>query len=407
VVLVAKEIRAMSVPKLAVICDLAEENWPSMDLFGEMLLHYLQTGHAAEIMAERVRPKMVRRFGRLPLLGRHRIAYNADRLVNRFWDYPRHLSGFVRGMDLFHICDHSYAQLIHQLPAERTGVFCHDLDTFRCLLEPTVERRPCWFRAMTRRILDGFQKAAVVFYSTASVRRQIEQYGLVDAERLVHAPYGFAAEFTPEPAATDAAAVLDLAGGAPYLLHVGSCIPRKRIDVLLDVFAGVRARWPGIKLVQVGGSWTAAQQAQLARLDLAADVRQVRGLDRSVLAGLYRGARLVLVPSEAEGFGLPVIEALACGAIVVASDLPVLREVGGDAVVYCPVADLDAWVATVERLLSDPAAAPTHDVRLAQAGRYSWAAQAQTIVGAYQQLLAGSRLGSRRSLACGVGALSL
>jgi glycosyltransferase involved in cell wall biosynthesis len=95
----------------------------------------------------------------------------------------------------------------------------------------------------------------------------------------------------------------------------------------------------------------------------------------------------VLLTSEAEGFGLPVIEALACGAIVAVSDIPVLREVGGAAVVYCPVADVSAWVKTVEQLLENPTSAPEYSLRLAQAQKYSWSAHAQTIANAYLQLL--------------------
>ena len=63
-------------------------------------------------------------------------------------------------------------------------------------------------------------------------------------------------------------------------------------------------------------------------------------LDRATLAAVYRRSALVLLPSEREGFGLPVLEALACGTPVVASDIDALREVGGDAVRYCPAEDV-------------------------------------------------------------------
>src|SRR4029077_2606599 len=125
-------------------------------------------------------------------------------------------------------------------------------DTFRCLLEPEVEPRPLWFRAMARRILSGMQRAAVVFCSTQATIDRITKLGLVDSSHLIHAPYGIAPEFTP---AADSSDEEIPAVREPFLLHVGSCIPRKRIDVLLDVFAAVRQKKPQLQLVQVGGQW--------------------------------------------------------------------------------------------------------------------------------------------------------
>ena len=135
--------------------------------------------------------------------------------------------------------------------------------------------------------------------------------------------------------------------------------------------------------MQVGGQWTSAQQEQIKSHGLLSAIRQLRGVSRRELAALYRRAVLVLLPSEAEGFGLPVIEALACGAVVVASDLPVLREVGGDGAVYCPVADVNRWVETVNRLLAHPNAAPDRVTRIAQAQRFSWEKHSETILNAY------------------------
>jgi len=295
--------------------------------------------------------------------------------------------------------------LLHELPTGRAGAFCHDLDAFRCLLEPNRERRPRWFRALARRILAGLQKAAVVFHLSQTVRDQIEKHGLIDPARLVHAPPGVALEFTPEPANGMGAEVSGLLrSGECFLLHVGSCIPRKRIDVLLDVFAAVRARHPDLRLFKVGGPWTAAQREQLDRLGLRGAVTQLTGVGRRVLAVLYRAARLVLLPSDAEGFGLPLVEALACGAAVAASDLPAFREVAGDAASYFPAGDVPAWTEGVCRLLADPAASPPRSARLARAARFSWANHARVIAGAYGRLLRGDAPGGANpatEAACG------
>ncbi|MDB4998346.1 MAG: glycosyl transferase group 1, partial [Myxococcaceae bacterium] len=163
----------MKPPRLAVVCDLVEEEWPSMALVAEMLLDQLGSAEPRMFEALRVCPPMARRFTKVPAFGADRRAFNADRLVNRLWDYPRHLRHAKKRFDLFHVCDHSYAHVVHSLPRGRTGVFCHDLDTFRSILEPDVERRPYWFRAMARHILGGLQKADVVFHTTDTIRAQI------------------------------------------------------------------------------------------------------------------------------------------------------------------------------------------------------------------------------------------
>src|SRR5271169_2321782 len=77
--------------KVGVICDLAEEKWPSMDLVAEMTMRHLISDHAEAIAATQLQPAMRRRLGRMPLMCGHRLARNADRFLNRFLDYPRWL----------------------------------------------------------------------------------------------------------------------------------------------------------------------------------------------------------------------------------------------------------------------------------------------------------------------------
>ena len=180
---------------------------------------------------------------------------------------------------------------------------------------------------------------------------------------------------------------LDPPSQNPTLLHVGSCIPRKRIDVLLDVFAALHKKRSDLRLLQIGGDFTAAQREQIAKLAY----RQLHRCNAAASLApnspdLYRTASLVLVTSEAEGFGLPVAEALAAGAIVLATDIPVLREVGGPVALYAPIADIQSWATTAERILSDPAVAPDPFSRRNWAQRYSWESHAGIIAAAYARL---------------------
>ena len=133
----------------------------------------------------------------------------------------------------------------------------------------------------------------------------------------------------------------------------------------------------------------------MARLGIGPFVTQVRGLSRDQLAELYRRAAAVMVPSEAEGFGLPVIEALACGSVVVASDIATLREAGGDAALYRPVGEVMAWIDLVVGVLTDPRVAPPRERRLAHAARFSWREHARIVAEAYLALASGRVLPGR------------
>ena len=382
------------VPRLAVICDYREENWPSMDLVADMLLEDLGREHADAVRATRLAPVMRRRFSRGGASEGER--FKADRLLNRFWDYPRLLRREGAEFDLFHIVDHSYGQLVHALPAERTVVTCHDLDTFRSLLNGAAEPRSAFFKTMTRRIMSGLRKAARVTCDSVATRDELLAHGLVSPSRAVVVPNGVHPACSPEADPRSDAEAVRLLGparaGCPEVLHVGSAIARKRIDVLLHVFAALRESFPGARLVRAGGPFTPGQIELAERLNLNGSVVVLPHLERDVLAAVYRRAAVVVLPSEREGFGLPVIEALACGTPVVASDLPCLREVGGRATVYCAVGDVPAWTEALTRLLLDKTESPRRFVELraaarAQAAKFTWAEYAKRMVSIYQELL--------------------
>src|SRR5581483_7840080 len=146
-------------------------------------------------------------------------------------------------------------------------------DAFRSLLEPEKEPRPWWYRRLARRTLDGLKHAAVVFHNSAATARRLLEAGIVPAERLVHAPLGVSSEFTP---AAEEPVELPVALDPPFLLHVGNNIPRKRLDVLLDVYAESRRGGSITRLVQVGGPWPPHLADQVARLGIGNSITQVR-----------------------------------------------------------------------------------------------------------------------------------
>lgn len=380
------------------ICpDFREEGWPSMDRVADELLRRL--ARDARLQVRSLCPPYQHRAARVTS---GRLAANIDRGLNRLIDYPAHAARLSADFDVFHVVDHSYAQLVHRLPAERTVVTCHDLDTFRSVLTPDREPRSALFRTMTRRILRGVTRAAVITCDTSAVRSELIDTGLVRPERVVVVPIGVDAVFSHRAdAEADAAAVQALAAaagaatgtaaGAVDLLHVGSVAPRKRIDLLLETFAAVSRAIRGLRLIRVGGAFTPEQQRHAERLGIADRIVVLPPVSDRTLAALYRRAAVTVLPSAREGFGLPVVESLACGTPVVASDLPVLREVGGAAVEYCAPGDVHAWVGAVLRLLDERAAAPhawmARTVKGTEwAARYTWVRFAERMTTLYLEL---------------------
>jgi glycosyltransferase involved in cell wall biosynthesis len=370
--------------RVGVVCDLREEGWHSMDLVADMLLEVLPAVADGNVHATRLSPAMVRRWTRLPVIGGAARAHLGDRLTSRLWDYPRWLARRAADFDAFHIVDQSYAHLVRVLPGERTIVTCHDLDAIQPALSDSVPplAPP---RVLAGHVLGGLKRAAHVACVSHATRSELLATGTVKAERVSVVHEGVHPSCSPAPHGSGVPP-----SEHPEVLHVGSTIARKRIDVLLEVFSGVRAQFPGARLLRVGGPMTSDQRALASKLGIADGLIEMPFLEREALAALYRRASVVVLPSDAEGFGLPIAEAMACGAPVVASAIPALMEIGGSAALYCAPGDATAWIDAVAGLLreqlDDPSARLARRQRsIANARRFSWTRYAAEMVKLYER----------------------
>ncbi|MBI2223055.1 MAG: glycosyltransferase family 4 protein [Acidobacteria bacterium] len=376
--------------RVGIVADYREERWPSMDLVAEMLADHLPTADPG-ICPMLLRPSWRRRATALRAVGQSAGAHAVDRYSNRYGDYAWWLRTRRRDFDVFHVVDHSYAHLVHVLPPHRTVVTCHDIDAFRCL---AGRERPV-YRHAARWILSGLRRAAMVTCDTRATRDEIVAANLLSADRLVviHNGVHRALLEGEEPAAR--AEVDRLAGPVREieLLHVGSTIPRKRIDVLLRTIALVRARRGTVSLLRAGGAMTAEQRRLAVELGIADAVVELPSLGIRELAALYRRAVLTLLPSDYEGFGLPVIESLASGTPVLASRIPALVEVGGGVAAYAEPGQPALWAECVERLLHEREVEPGWWAYRREQGRhhaaaFTWDAYAHEMAGVYRAVAA-------------------
>ena len=294
----------------------------------------------------------------------------------------RRLGGAVRraGLDCF-----LFPSVYTYFPARGvpTIVGIHDTTTsdFAALTLPSRRARAFW-RLKERHAI---RNAARVFTVSAAARTAVaDRFGLGE-ERIAVVPEAPEPVFHPRPveAAAGDLEALGLAPGA-YLLYAAGISPHKNVETLLDAFAALEQPPP---LVLVGAledepylSAASAVRERIARLPAGYRAVLTGFVSDDALARLYSGATVVVCPSLAEGFGLPPVEAAACGAPLVLSDLPAHRETLGAAALYFPPKDVAALTQQLRQVLADDELRASLATRGRESvARLSWDASAERL----------------------------
>lgn len=181
-------------------------------------------------------------------------------------------------------------------------------------------------------------------------------------------------------------------GPDPYLLYVGNLLPHKNLPRLLDAFAILRRRLQ-VRLIIRGEGWPAYTRSlyeQVETLGLAESVIFLEYADEETLRDLYRRAACLVLPSLGEGFGLPVLEAMACGLPVITSRVSSLAEIAGDAAVTVNPYDATELSDAMHRVLTDRDL--REDLRrrgLERAGQFTWRQTAEHVSALLDEVVAG------------------
>jgi glycosyltransferase involved in cell wall biosynthesis len=178
----------------------------------------------------------------------------------------------------------------------------------------------------------------------------------------------------------------------PYVFYLGQWKAYKNLPLLLDAFKMVHQSHPSAQLVIAGDDPRHPEVRQAAAGLPEGSIVLPGRLPESAVPDLYRGAAAVVLPSRAEGFGLPVIEAMACGVPVICSDLPVLRELADGVAVFCDPADPAAFARAITQTLDAPTTALSRQLGVERARTFTWARAARETVEAYESALGGVRL---------------
>jgi glycosyltransferase involved in cell wall biosynthesis len=277
-------------------------------------------------------------------------------------------------------------------PPVPSVVTVHDLSFFDA---PEWHERSKVF-LFRRAIRRAARDAAVVVCPSRVTAEALGRWCTVEAEVVV-APHGVdTGRFRPEEpspgADAERLAAIDrrFASGHPLLVFVGTLEPRKDVPTLVRAFSAVAGRHPEALLVLAGGRGWGADQVEAAVLTSGLGQRVVRTgyVDDEVIPALLRTAVAAVYPSLYEGFGLPALEALACGTTLVTTEGTAMEEVAGTSALLVPPGDVGALAEVVDSVLSgqldERAASERRSLGLAIAERHTWEASADLHVAAYR-----------------------
>jgi glycosyltransferase involved in cell wall biosynthesis len=243
-------------------------------------------------------------------------------------------------------------------------------------------------RLLVRRAV---RRAAAVVTASEHASGEVQAaYGLA-ADRVHVVPLGVSPLFSPGEAG--GAELSRLGAARPYVLAVGTLQPRKNLAAALQAFERLAEDDVELSLVVAGGrGWGERALAdRLAASPFRERVRLVGPVADGDLRTLYRGAECFVFPSRYEGFGLPVLEAMACGTPVVCSDRTSIPEVAGDAAVLVSPDSVDEIEAAVRRVRSsETLRRELRERGLRRAAAFTWDRAADRIAGVYRQAVAGA-----------------
>lgn len=259
--------------------------------------------------------------------------------------------------DRYHICDHSNAAYLNYLPRNRTSITCHDVLAIRgamghadayCQASKTGKIFQRW-------ILKNLLRARLLAAVSQKTLNQLRELGTgqpgVDQKwKVIY--NAFNNDFGPldKTLAEQLLQRLPLQPDVPFLLHVGSDLPRKNRKLLLDMIALPGSEWDGI-ICFAGDALEPDLAAYAQKKGLQDRYISVVKPDHKTLRALYCTCAAFVFPSFSEGFGWPVIEAQACGAPVIASNIEPMPEVSGGAALYADPADPVSFANALNNLM--------------------------------------------------------
>ncbi len=275
-------------------------------------------------------------FGKIPIAGRSKWL----RYIDKYILFPKYLRKIINDFDIIHVCDHSNAVYMPLISNMSHVVTCHDLLAVRGAMgEETCCPASPLGKILQDRILQGLRQSKSIVCVSKYTYKDVSRLVLSNSNVLADVIYNglnYRYSQLPLELVNQRLEENGLQLNCPYILHVGSNHKRKNREGILRIFNHLKNEWQG-KIVFAGQELSSSQLELGENLGVMNRVVEVKNPSNEVLEALYNKAFAFLFPSYSEGFGWPIIEAQACGCVVVCSDQCSLPEVAGDGAIIVPI----------------------------------------------------------------------
>lgn len=305
--------------------------------------------------------------------------------VGEPWHPPTNLGWTVAGLP--RAASRAGVDLIHA-PAY-TAPLWGAVPTVLTIHDVSYERHPEWYPYRRDRFRRAFYRssaraAAHVLTDSEFSRREIADAYAIPLDRVTVAAPGVSSDFGPGSSSQS----LPSGVSTLFLLHVGDLHERRNVAVAIDALARARGRLAGeVSLVLAGIDRGVGDRLDSQAAAVGIPLVRLGTVDDSTLRSLYRAAAALVYPSRYEGFGLPVLEAMASGTPVIASRAASIPEVLGEAGLLLDPDAPDAWADAIVRVMTDPEQqARMRRAGMARAAGFSWTRTARLTLDVYRQV---------------------
>jgi glycosyltransferase involved in cell wall biosynthesis len=356
----------------------------SMDVYADGIISGLRTVRPDWEIVE-LKPHPVDRKSQSPLL-------RIQKIYERLWHFPQQVT--QQKADIFHIIDHSEAHITYWL--KKTGkavvVTCHDLINFysRENLSNSV-RLPLISRGLWIQAINGMKRADRVITVSNMTARDTTK--ILDIQPAYISVIPNAVESTFKPLSQECIdsfrSKYGIYSETICLLNIGSNHPRKNISRILEVIDILNQRGLPIHFWKAGADFSDEQKLFIDNQGLQKHISYLGKPDKSTLIEIYNAADILLAPSLHEGFGITLLEAMACGTPVITSKVSAMPEVVGDAGILVDPNDPQAIADAVCELQANQGYRQELITKgLARAKQFTWENTAENIAKLYENLIA-------------------